>query len=107
MVAGDTNNLRSDDSELAGEVKQRLTELAREIKRLRQERRLSQNKLAELTVNTGTHVRNTEHPDKGVPSREVITAIDIALEAGGWLIKLRDHAYDALVRRRDALKKTH
>jgi hypothetical protein len=45
-----------------------------------------------------------EKPDKPLPSRTLIAAVDVALEAGSQLIGLWRRAYDAEMKRRELLK---
>jgi transcriptional regulator with XRE-family HTH domain len=78
-------------------------ELAREVERLRQDRGLSQRQLADRAGYDPKMVRDAENPDKRVPSEGVVISLDKALDARGLLIDLRKRAYDAHMRRRDAL----
>jgi hypothetical protein len=80
-------------------------ELARATRELREAAGLSINRLTELANYTKSErVGAIEKPDKPVPSRTLIAAVDIALEAGSRLIELWRRAYDAEMKRRQLLK---
>jgi transcriptional regulator with XRE-family HTH domain len=80
--------------------------VAEETKRLREARGLSLRQLTHLANYASPHkVGEIENPDKPVPSLGLIAAVDNALNADGRLIELRKRAYDAHMKRRDALKK--
>jgi Helix-turn-helix domain len=79
-------------------------ELAHEIKRLRDEHGLSKRQLADIVKYDPKVIRDAENPDKRVPSEGAIAAIDITLDAQGHLVELRKRAYDAHMKRREALK---
>jgi hypothetical protein len=81
-------------------------ELAHAVRELREAAGLSINRLTELAQYTKSErVGAIEKPDKPVPSRTLIAAVDIALRADRRLIDLWRRAYHAEVRRRELLKK--
>ncbi|MFE3228640.1 helix-turn-helix transcriptional regulator [Nocardia sp. NPDC059228] len=67
-------------------------DLAREIKRLRQEAGISQRVLASKIGYSRQYVTMTEWEDSNLPSPELVAAIDNALEANGALVTLRAQA---------------
>ncbi|MFI1919442.1 helix-turn-helix transcriptional regulator [Nocardia sp. NPDC020380] len=78
-------------------------QLAREVKRLRKEADISQRALASMIGYSRQYVTMTEWEDSNLPSPEVISAIDNALEANGALVALRAQADgDRQARRRTA-----
>jgi tetratricopeptide (TPR) repeat protein len=92
-------------SSLDGPTPER-AELARVARELREAAGLSIRRLAwSAKYNSPDYVGAIENPDKAVPSLGLIAAVDNALKADGRLIKLRKRAYDADMKRRDALKK--
>jgi transcriptional regulator with XRE-family HTH domain len=66
--------------------------LAGEIRRLRKAAGLSQPQLAALIGYTRQYVSLAERPNRGLPSAELVRAIDDALRAGGALATLRQQA---------------
>lgn len=76
----------------AGERAEIADELAREIKRLRMKAGLSQRVLASRIGYSRQYVSMAEWEDANLPSRELIAALDSALEANGGLIGIRDRA---------------
>ena len=66
--------------------------LAAEISRRREDAGLSRGELAELVGYSRDYVGRAERPLKGLPSAELVAAIDEALGATGALIELRDRA---------------
>ncbi|MGH3869836.1 MAG: helix-turn-helix transcriptional regulator [Pseudonocardiaceae bacterium] len=66
--------------------------LAEEVRRLRKAAGLSQPQLAALIGYTRQYVSLAERPNKGLPSAELVRAIDDALQAGGVLEALRQQA---------------
>ncbi|MEC3917485.1 helix-turn-helix domain-containing protein [Nocardia sp. CDC160] len=78
-------------------------QLAREIKRLRQESDLSQRVLASMIGYSRQYVTMTEWEGSNLPSPEIVAAIDNALEANGALVALRAQAdADRQAKRRTA-----
>jgi transcriptional regulator with XRE-family HTH domain len=67
-------------------------QLAQEIRRLREAAALSQAKLASKIGYSPQYVSLAERPGKGLPSRELVAALDTALAATGSLISLRQRA---------------
>ncbi|MFI2228556.1 helix-turn-helix domain-containing protein [Nocardia testacea] len=65
-----------------------MTELAAEIRRRRETAGLSQPELGSLVGYTKQYISLAERPKNGVPSRNLIVALDKALEAGGRLLSL-------------------
>ncbi|MFD4351428.1 helix-turn-helix domain-containing protein [Nocardia sp. NPDC058518] len=68
--------------------------LAREIKRRRLDAGFSQRGLAAATGYTRQYVSMTEWEDANLPSRELIAAIDTAVDAKGDLVAIRAEAKD-------------
>ncbi|WP_433261908.1 helix-turn-helix transcriptional regulator [Actinosynnema sp. CS-041913] len=66
--------------------------LAQEIKRRRTDAKLSQPELATKIGYTRQYVSLAERATNNLPSRELVQALDRALEAGGALLALRDTA---------------
>lgn len=66
--------------------------LAQEIRRRRRGAKLSQPDLAAMIGYTPQYVSLAERPHKGLPSVNLVSAIDRALEADGVLIELRRQA---------------
>ncbi|MEC3977420.1 helix-turn-helix transcriptional regulator [Amycolatopsis sp. H20-H5] len=66
--------------------------LAHEIRRLRSVAKLSQPQLAKQVGYTRQYVSLAENPGKNLPSKELIDALDTALNAGGRLRELREQA---------------
>lgn len=66
--------------------------LAEEVRRLCKAAGLSQPRLAALIGYTRQYVSLAERPNKGLPSAELVKAIDDALKAGGVLETLRQQA---------------
>lgn len=66
--------------------------LAHEIRRLRNVAGLSQPQLAEAVGYTRQYVSLAERVGKNLPSRDLVSALDKALNAGGTLLKLREQA---------------
>jgi transcriptional regulator with XRE-family HTH domain len=66
--------------------------LAEEVRRLRKAAGLSQPQLAALIGYTRQYVSLAERPSRGLPSAELVKAIDDALRAGGALEALRQQA---------------
>ncbi|MET8798561.1 helix-turn-helix transcriptional regulator [Nocardia sp. NPDC004568] len=62
-----------------------MTELAAAIRRLRETAGLSQPELGSLVGYTKQYISLAERPKNGVPSRNLIIALDKALDAGGTL----------------------
>jgi transcriptional regulator with XRE-family HTH domain len=79
-------------------------DLAREMRRLREEAGLSLRRLAALVRYSRPHVAEVEDPNKRLPSAMVVAAIDQAVNAGGRLTTLREQAHNDLVKRREALR---
>ncbi|MFD4401230.1 helix-turn-helix transcriptional regulator [Nocardia sp. NPDC058499] len=67
-------------------------ELAREIKRRRLAADMSQRELATRIGYTRQYVSMTEWEDANLPSRELVAAIDIGLNADGALVAIHDRA---------------
>lgn len=67
--------------------------LAEEIRRRRKAAGLSQPQLAALIGYTTQYVSLAERPKRGLPSVELVRALDDALGAGGALVALRQQAY--------------
>ncbi|BCK57098.1 helix-turn-helix transcriptional regulator [Nocardia wallacei] len=67
-------------------------ELAREIKRLRLDAGMSQRELAARVGYSRQYVSMAEWENSGLPSAELVSAIDMALCAGGELTALRAEA---------------
>lgn len=81
-------------------VEPALAELSREIRRCRHELGLSHNQLAATIGYARQYVAAAERPTRsGVPSVQLISAIDRALDAGGELLRLRGRAAEAKVLR--------
>ncbi|MGB3437624.1 MAG: transcriptional regulator [Actinophytocola sp.] len=79
--------------------------LAHEIRRLRNAAGLSQPQLAEAVGYTRQYVSLAERAGKNLPSRDLVSALDKALQAGGALLKLREQAkVDQLAWRRGVLE---
>lgn len=66
--------------------------LAREIRRLRQQQELSQRQLASVVGYTREYISRAERQGGPPSSFELVKAIDVALDAGGVLISLREQA---------------
>ncbi|MDQ2709148.1 MAG: helix-turn-helix domain-containing protein [Actinomycetota bacterium] len=66
--------------------------LARDIRRYRAAAGLSQPQLAGKIGYTRQYVSLAERPGKNLPSRELVTALDAALEADGALLARREQA---------------
>ncbi|WP_442785257.1 helix-turn-helix transcriptional regulator [Amycolatopsis sp. H20-H5] len=66
--------------------------LAYETRRLRTVAKLSQPQLSKQVGYTRQYVSLAENPGKNLPSRELIDALDTALNAGGRLRELREQA---------------
>ncbi len=73
--------------------------LPAEIRRRRCERVLSRDELARRTGYSRQYISQLEQPSRGIPSRPVIAAVDVMLEAGGALIDLREAAVAARAKR--------
>ena len=69
-------------------------ELAQALRQRREGAQLSQSKLAAKIGYSPQYVSLAERRGKGLPSRELVAAIDRALDAGGALVKLRQGAFD-------------
>ncbi len=67
--------------------------LAEEIRKRRKAAGLSQPALAALIGYTRQYVSLAERPKRGLPSAQLVKAIDDALGAGGSLVALRQQAY--------------
>ncbi|MFD0203755.1 MULTISPECIES: helix-turn-helix transcriptional regulator [Saccharothrix] len=76
------------------------TLLAEEIKRRRNDAKLSQPQLAQRIGYTRQYVSLAERPGHNLPSLEVVKAIDEALDARGELLALRERARAEQQRRR-------
>ena len=63
-----------------------------EVRRWRCERGLSREELARRTGYSRRYVSQLEQPSRGIPAHPVVAAVDVALEAGGALVKLREAA---------------
>ncbi|MFI2229057.1 helix-turn-helix domain-containing protein [Nocardia testacea] len=74
---------------LAGHAPSAIAELAAEIRRRREKAGLSQPELGSLVGYTKQYISLAERPKNGVPSRELVAAVDRALNAGGALLTLR------------------
>ncbi len=79
-----------------------LARLASEIRRLREQAGLSRSDLAGLIGYTRQYVSLAEHPRRGVPSAELVGALDSTLGAGGSLVEMRALAIAAQRARRKA-----
>lgn len=75
-----------------GDVEPAVTRLAEEIRRRRNAAGLSHAELAAKVGYSREYVRRAESPIKGLPSAELVHAIDRALGAGGALLILREQA---------------
>lgn len=84
----------TEDSDIGGEPHSAADRLAAEIRRLRRAADLSQRELARLCGYTREYVSMAERLGANIPSRELVQALDRALDAGGTLITLRSHAVD-------------
>lgn len=69
-----------------------VADLAAEIRRLRIAAGLSQPELGSLVGYTKQYISLAERPKNGVPSRELVTALDKALNASGALLALHTAA---------------
>ena len=67
-------------------------QLAAEIRNRRKAAELSQPRLAAQIGYTRQYVSLAERPKRGLPSAELVQAIDDALDAGGVLVALRHQA---------------
>ncbi|MGW6333134.1 helix-turn-helix domain-containing protein [Nocardia rhamnosiphila] len=65
-----------------------MTELSAEIRRLREAAGLSQPELGSLVGYTKQYISLAERSKNGVPSRNLVIALDKALDAGGTLLSL-------------------
>lgn len=74
--------------------------LYKEVRRLREDAELSQPELARRVGYTRQYVSMAERPNKNLPSLELVTALDNALNAGGALLSLRAQAKAERHRRR-------
>lgn len=74
--------------------------LAAEVRRRRQVAQLSHSELAARVGYTRQYISLAERPRKGLPSADLVRALDKALDADGALVTLRD----AAVRARQALR---
>lgn len=70
-------------------------QLAAEIRNRRKAAGSSQPQLAALIGYTRQYVSLAERPKRGLPSAELVRAIDDALGAGGALVTLRQKAHTA------------
>jgi transcriptional regulator with XRE-family HTH domain len=68
------------------------THLAREVRRLRKVAGWSQPQLAQEIGYTRQYVSQAEQEGKNLPSQELVSALDVALGAGGALLALRRQA---------------
>lgn len=75
-----------------GESDLAVVRLAQEIRRRRTAERLSQSDLAVMIGYSPQYVSLAERPRKGLPSANLVTAIDNALGAGGALVELHRQA---------------
>src|SRR3954454_8925576 len=66
--------------------------LAAEIRRRRTDRGLGRAELAALVGYSAEYVGRAERPRKGLPSVDLVAAIDRVLDAGGALVELRTRA---------------
>lgn len=82
----------ADQRDLTEFVHPSVTELAAEIRRLREAAGLSQPELGSLVGYAKQYISLAERPKNGVPSRNLIIALDKALDAGGTLLSLHTAA---------------
>lgn len=68
-------------------------DLAHAIRSTREEAGLTQGQLANRVGFSREYVSRAERPSKSLASRELVTAIDAALGAGGVLVALRTRLY--------------
>jgi transcriptional regulator with XRE-family HTH domain len=66
--------------------------LAAEIRRRRTDRGLGRAELAALVGYSAEYVGRAERPRKGLPSADLVAAVDRVLDAGGALVELRSRA---------------
>lgn len=93
------SDVGSAGEELASPVER----LAQEIRRRRGEASLSQAELAARIGYSRQYVSLAERPGKGLPSKELVGAMDSALAADGALLRLREEA----VAERLSLRRAH
>jgi hypothetical protein len=84
----------TEDRDTGGEPLPAADHLAVEIRRRRRAADLSQRELARLCGYTREYISMAERHGTNIPSRELVRALDSALDAGGTLVTLRSHAAD-------------
>ena len=98
----------TEDAETAGQEPDPAgVRLAQEIRRRRKAADHSHAQLAQAIGYTRQYLSLAERPGKGLPSAELVRAIDGALDAGGALLALRDEAVAERQALRENMGGTH
>lgn len=99
-------NDRADKTAVPSSIEPDVARLASEIRRRRDEADLSHAQLAAMVGYSRQYVSLAERPRKGLPSADLVRALDRVLDANGALLALREKAEIARLTRRRGNRNT-